>query len=541
MKNRIYIKQWLELKPYSKQTLTDNYYLNLSNKIKKVLLEPDSFILQRFIGEFEIDLLSCLLVSYFEDIISETNIWKTFTHIHREHYKKILPFYESDNYFEDEINLQDVSFLIWYFLNTIQEEKFISPFNDFIIQIASKVMVILDEEYEYAPENNFLKTFYTLNETETDYYIVRNLIDNLLFKTYLFFTDTAKELAERENSIIEEGKDEHLLHYLQETLDAYLHSAHTRLIGLKGKEWAAHLLGKKHPLYADLLTMSQRISGFFIYKGQDETDIFIEHIASGKKFKLTKKSFDHSHLLNTTDTIMYLGIVKWQNEWWFSGVYFQNEFNANLVMDEKNSMKSRMQADFLNQNKKEIMETLEMQRKAFLGYNNGSPVAFLPGNKIEQFVKGYTEYFNTTLNLSEAQMKEAREWTRKDGFFGDNDKPDIDFEEKGDNGLVFFNPKSGVEIAMNFNDILPFNNNPWYNPGENQDEVLGLFISDEISKELAEYCLEHAKNKMPFFKSGPGKLYLKDIDFLLRFWKRGYYFSKPTITLIGQAHDDFRL
>jgi len=37
MENRIYIKDWLELKPYEKQTLTDSYYLKICNDVKKAI------------------------------------------------------------------------------------------------------------------------------------------------------------------------------------------------------------------------------------------------------------------------------------------------------------------------------------------------------------------------------------------------------------------------------------------------------------------------------------------------------------------------
>jgi hypothetical protein len=48
-----------------------------------------------------------------------------------------------------------------------------------------------------------------------------------------------------------------------------------------------------------------------------------------------------------------MGIVKWMDEWWFSGVFVQTPFNAELVLDEKNSLKSRIAVDFLDYQSKE--------------------------------------------------------------------------------------------------------------------------------------------------------------------------------------------
>ena len=36
MDKKIVIKDWLELKPYEKQTITDSYYLKICNEVKRV-------------------------------------------------------------------------------------------------------------------------------------------------------------------------------------------------------------------------------------------------------------------------------------------------------------------------------------------------------------------------------------------------------------------------------------------------------------------------------------------------------------------------
>lgn len=288
MKNRIYIKQWLELKPYKNPTGTDSYYLKLSNEIKNSFFYDENMLVFRFLNRDEVDLLACFLASWFEDVISGVGVWKAFLDLHKQHYGKVLPFFNTEDYIEDEINTEDVAFLIWYFLNAVQEENFVSPFNGFIDNAASTVMEVLEEKYEYAPENNYLKTFYRLDKNETDFYTARNLIDTLLFKTWLFFPDTLLKLKLKEAEITEEaGVDENLMSYLNDNRDSYLHTAHTCLLSMKGKEWAAKIVGDDHPLCSAFRNMSRRVQGYFFYKGQNSEVIFLEHIASGKKFEMT--------------------------------------------------------------------------------------------------------------------------------------------------------------------------------------------------------------------------------------------------------------
>jgi len=128
LKEKIYIKQWLDLKPYNSQVPADSYYLKLCNDVKKSFITSDqSFVFKGYLQEDEIDALACFLTSYFEDIISGTNIWNSFIRVYKRLYGRYLPFYETGEYYEQEINLADISFLIWYFMNTIQLERFIAP------------------------------------------------------------------------------------------------------------------------------------------------------------------------------------------------------------------------------------------------------------------------------------------------------------------------------------------------------------------------------------------------------------------------------
>lgn len=537
--DKIYIQDWLALKPYQHQTITDGYYLKLSNEVKQAILsDRTSLVFLMYITKKDIDLLSCFLCAWFEDIVSQTNIYGSFVSIHKRLYNKQLPFYNLDEYYDDEINLHDVSFLIWYFLNTIQTEKFIAPFNDFITKTAERIFTVFDRAWDDAPENKLLKSIYEGNANETDFYVARNLTDTILFKTYLFYPDTFFRLKEQEAEIIESGGDnENLLAFLNENRDSSLHKSHTRLLSLKGKEWAAEIIGTEHPLSSDYLNTSERIRGYFLYKGQDESDISLEHIASGKKFKLCKKSFDHSANLKEVDTIVFMGIVKWRDEWWFSGVYFQSEFNADLVLDEKNSLKSRKAVDFLDHKSEKTDETIELQQKAFLDYTNGSPIVFMASEKIENYLKDYIHFYNQSLSLSGKDFEEAKERSRKDGFFGKEEDESHDFSEIAESGLLFFNPKSGVEIVFAVNSAFPLPSNPYFKEEESEDHIFRLLMDESISTELAMYCINNCKTNLPFFSKGEGKIYLDDIDFLLRFWKKEKYHSKPSITLVGAAEE----
>ena len=111
-------------------------------------------------------------------------------------------------------------------MNTIQQDSFIDPFNDFILKTSKRVMDVFENEWEYAPENELLKAYYSIDETETDFYVARNLIHTLLFKTYLFYPDTLLDLNEKEHEIIKKNRnDEHLMNFLNDNKDHAIHNA----------------------------------------------------------------------------------------------------------------------------------------------------------------------------------------------------------------------------------------------------------------------------------------------------------------------------
>ncbi|MFO7868129.1 MAG: DUF3843 family protein [Bacteroidales bacterium] len=533
---KIYIKHWLDIKPYNTQTVTDSYYLQICNKVKNAIIgNKHAFMLNLYLeNTINLSMLACFLTSYFEDLVSETNIWNTFVNHHIELYNKPLPFFDVDDYYTEEINVQDVSFLIWYFLNMLQEDEFVDPINACITETAVSIMDVFDEIWEYAPQNEKLKSLYTIDEGETDYYVARDFIDTILFKSYLFYPDTMLDLKESELELMEDPEvKENIIHFLNENRDQTLHSTYTRLLCLKGKDWASKIVGNDHPLSKDFSNISQqKIRGFFLYKGQDENDVFLEHIASGKQFNLTKKSFDDSELLQNIDTIIFIGIVKWRDEWWFSGVFFINEFNADLVLDEKNSLQSRMEVNFLDHQSNDVEEILEKQYSIFKDFTNGKEIVFLDSEKVDSFIKEYTEYYNKSLKLSKKERDKAKKRARKDGFFGTEDTHS-DFTEVSESALIFFNPKSGVEVALAVNSAFPAPHNPFFNVDDSEEHLFRLFMNESISTELVMYCIENYKSIIPFFNKIEGKVYLENIDFLLRFWKQNNYYTKPSITFTG--------
>ncbi len=520
MKKNIQIKQWLELKPYDKYKKTDSYYLKLSNKTHRALIKNNhTMALRNHLEKSEIEMLACFLTSYFEDIISKTNIWNSFVDSHLSLYDKPLPFYPTEHYNHNNVNLQDICFLMWYFINSTQGEILTAPTNEFIIKISSAVNEIFIEAETYAPINKDLQPCYHLDPDETDYYVTRKLVDTILFSTYLFYPDTVLDFKQEQSKIIREHQnDPSLMAYLSDAHNNSLHKICTQLLSLNGKQWLAEIIGNEHPLYQDILSISPRIKGLFLYKGQDQENIHLEHIASGKTFDMTKVSFDEHDMLETIDTILYLGIVQWKDQWWFSGVFFQQPYSEDVFAKEKESLQSKIDVGFLDQTK----NILELQHKAFKEFNNNQPIAFLPADEVNGFYEDYLHYYNKSLKLTAKQRKKHL--------------PKLDFiklarENFSGTGLVFFNPKGGIEIVFDNNDAFPLPQNPYFDSKNSTEDIMQIMTDSSISTELVMYCIDTCKSKLPFFNSVTGQYIFNDLDFLLRYWKKDRYHRELSISV----------
>lgn len=534
-KSKIYIKDWLEFKPYEIENNVDLYYLKIANEIYQVFSKKEFDLLNIYLNEDQKKIASCFLTCYFEDIISETNFWFAFKHKYNELYDKVLPFFSinKDEYIDEEFNLEDIAFLLWYFINSTDDDYFMSPYNDIFLEIAEKCMEVFEKHYEYTPENKQLKNFFSLNEYDdyNSFYQVRDFIQRVVFESYLFTVEfLGRKLEEGYEVLLKPDEEDLKLSYLREIDEAYTFNKKTALLALKPKEWTSLVLGKSHPLYNDILEISDKVQGSFFYKKQNNTTIFLEHIASNKIFEVTKKSFDNYNDLKE-DKIIFIGLVKWKNEWWFSGNYTTFPFNADYILDLKNSIKERANVNFL-QDKKAIDKNMKLFEEAFLKFNKNSLVAIMKENQIQNFIDNFIESYHDNLKLTKKEKEQANASAKKDGFFGGKNSNNLfnNFEKGNDLVVVFCNPKGGLEFYFEIDKA--FSITKFSSDIEVQEEITRLLMSDEYSTELVHYFLDKNLSKVKILQEKPFKQYIDNLDFLLRFWKVDNYETIPKQTII---------
>lgn len=135
---------------FPKEMPSDIFYFNLANHILDKLLE--SKLLSQW-NETLIKRTVIGITGYYQDIISDAGIWRSFINANRRLYGRELPFFETgEEYIDYELNEEDVRFLIWYSLALYDDRKrFTDPLSEDIAKASRFVYGILEENYDEAP------------------------------------------------------------------------------------------------------------------------------------------------------------------------------------------------------------------------------------------------------------------------------------------------------------------------------------------------------------------------------------------------------
>ena len=328
----IYMQDWLALHPYNRLTKTDQYYLDLSNDILKIW-NQSAFKYQ--VSESIKNNISCQLAAYFEDVISQLGIWRAFTSKNKELYGKQLPFYSlPSNYFEDEINCEDIAFLLWLNIQLYvgnDKEEFLDPEESSLMTLAREIFNLLDAEYETAPENPLMTDFFSFDKKDySKFPAFANDAEWFFFQSYLLAACNEEPI----NEIIEQVK-KHYPKASDKEKNAIVHDAVNRLmftdpcgpLALNMNEWFSAIAGSNQPYrsYFDSFEFIDREEFYVIEK--NNSYIKIRSVANGREIEVTKESIKNSSELIPWKTAIKVCCAFYNDAWWFFGEYSTRKLN----------------------------------------------------------------------------------------------------------------------------------------------------------------------------------------------------------------------
>ena len=446
---KIYPKKWLELHPYKQTNSVDQYYVGIANEIHKRLYS--STIADAFEEEENIRYTSLCLAAWFEDVISQTGIWQAFTAECRKRYGAYLPFYPiKGDYFPDEINLEDIRFLLWHHIQYLcRGISAINPENPGIEQTAQEIYGLLAEEYETAPENERMQEFlYHSAMGEEDFFRYREILDWFHYQCYFNIENVAQCRDEAERL----QDDEKITPEMAETLIYATRTSLTfkgrrNLLSLTSPEWLA-LIGKAHPEHQLWGKVKARENSCYLLEKEDDEFLYVKDLCSEDEgeFKITKKSLNLSAIRSREvgKSTLICELIYFGNAWWQCGMLLENKYDQKI-------------AEYVDDLTKQKEKTNE--KATFHDFIKAS------GGKSFVFCQSQEEISDFLLNKMNYNLKEGL------------DIPRINTEN---GAMLMANPHTGLHIQFKLCECIKSPDNPNYNKEEAEKNAIMFIVNPDI-------------------------------------------------------------
>ena len=446
---KIYPTKWLELHPYTQTNSVDQYSVGIANEIHKRLYS--STIADAFEEEENIRYTSLCLAAWFEDVISQTGIWQAFTAECRKRYGAYLPFYPiKGDYFPDEINLEDIRFLLWHHIQYLcRGISAINPENPGIEQTAQEIYGLLAEEYETAPENERMQEFlYHSAMGEEDFFHYREILDWFHYQCYFNIENVAQCRDEAERLL----DDEKITPEMAETLIYATRTSLTfkgrrNLLSLTSPEWLA-LIGNAHPEHQLWGKVKVRENSCYLLEKEDDRYLYVKDLCSEDEgeFKITKKSLNLSAIRSREvgKSTLICELIYFGNAWWQCGMLLENKYNQKM-------------AEYVDDLTKQKEKTNE--KAAFHDFIKAS------GGKSFVFCQSQEEISDFLLNKMDYNLKEGL------------DIPRINTEN---GAMLMANPHTGLHIQFKLCECIKSPDNPNYNKEEAEKNAIMFIVNPDI-------------------------------------------------------------
>lgn len=495
IKKRIFQPHWHITRPMGIISESDAYYLGLSNKIHAII---DSMGADDIISDKSIRDISIKVACYFEDVISGFGLWKAFVNIHLKMYGKYLPFYEINEaeYYDDEINLEDVTFLVWSELQRYdidnEVHRFLNPENPFITMMSLKIYELLDSEFETAPENtSVFKYIHTLNHID-DYVSARYLLGWLHYDSYLSMSYPRISLKKEVDDLKSQKKDDfyrenfEILKYASEKTGIF--SKTCSPLAIKAKDWLAQIfVGSPNAEIFKSIDFKQ-INNYNIIDSDTEAETFTITNAEEEVFVVTLDSLSNPPSFKSKKSIM-CALVFFNGLWHVNG--FASFSSQDIDIESDDTLLST------NANNKQTYEY------------------------VLKYVPKPISYYKSSKELLNILEK----------IFPDAKKKDIlpaDFLTFS-NFVMFVHPDFGLSFYPNLAQHITDPQNRCYDKDVNETEGLGVLTGYyKLPKQLLEYLINNNLLQGIYLKSVNGKVYGKkqlqeNIEFVVRFFQPNLY------------------
>ena len=473
---------------------TDFYYAKVGNRLLRQL---SRYLAKQGLSEDVMMKMALKTVLYFEDVICDSGIWRSFVEKHQALYGKMLPFYSvKGEYYADEPHVRDIQLLLWDVMMEVHENEIINPENLGLSAIAFDFYEVLDDEFEKAPINETLKDFFEHPVFIGDFIEMRNVLQWICSTCYL----TAgryklRGFHETFKSIIKLLRfDSHDNRAIYAAMCQQPFKYKTGMLAMLPQEWLAGILecNGRNAEAAELRAIEFRPYDLYKLDGFDDTFIRLSD-TQGREVVVRKDSYGdmRDSTLMATDGCV-ASFVKYLGEWNTNGMDSWGRFGK--AYEEQREKKRRYKSGVPQKNYEAMMKK-----------SGGSPLFYLRDGKDAR------RFLMEDVGIPESLMRPS-ELDDKEYMVAWVPSPDED---------VFFAPDAALAIMDE--------RNPYYKAVDDSETGMDLISApDRLPGDMVRYLIAHnmlpdvALNHLNGAEAGR-ELAQKNLDFLARSIRRDQY------------------
>ena len=506
----------MDVRPFEKDLPTDQFYIRLCNRLKELCYRNTGLISEfKELEENDYDVLSCMAAAYFEDVVSGTGIFQNFVRICRKKCDKTLPFFhleEYDEYLEDDINEPDLEFLIWYYMS-LRFDYVVLPNDPCIATMAGIFFEELDAQWDYAPENQQLRDFFTFKGDPDDYFAVRTYMQGIFFSNYLTAPDASLTLDDEMEAAIENLSEKKLEPAEAQALlsghyDDLTYEIRSCLWGTTMTEWALAYVEDGSEIARNILTLSPKLTGYFEVNGETDNHLVLSRVSDHTEYRVLKKSLE-SNSFKTGD-FLRISLIRWRGEWHWSGSMgllsslSEEDIEHDQILVEE-------QQSFLHKDYWRVArECVGKQHDTFLRLFNKDLIFGTKSQILHNYRTFLTECKDNTAIVEEFE-KEIQKL--------DND------------ALLFFDEREGANLAFGCNEA--FCSVPCLRPKARLEAFEHILFNPNCRIGLLEQAVkEYVPQEEPLLDMIM-ELFREDFDFLAAFYKTDDVLRRPDVTVTG--------
>jgi hypothetical protein len=329
-KDQVFMSDWLKLKPYPNANFKyDNFYLNLCNEVYELLKGEEDFFDDKEMEREQIKQLACVIVSYYEDFISEIGIWSAFTEHNKTTIGEYLPFYLLEDYDKEYINWQDIAYLIWHYSIKWHDETVHPADYHVFVDLGTEIFELFEEYIDESPATELYDKLFTI-ETNSDYFDFKSTLNWFSTEGYTMGIEFGNSIKDQLESISFKHKlNPNFEPLLYQAKEEFLCRKRSSFGALNAPEWMAMVCRCSEDKKQEIRELSKRHYKHFVHEGVESKDfIKFRHYVTEREYLVYKGSFQANVDKIKEGNICEMYLIKWDKKWWLSGTIMSYTENS---------------------------------------------------------------------------------------------------------------------------------------------------------------------------------------------------------------------